>query len=97
MNHNYYVYILECADHSYYVGITNDIERRLSEHNTGYNSSCYTYSRRPLKLAYEQHFYDVNAAIVFEKQIKGWRREKKKALIDGRLSALSGLSKCKML
>ena len=89
----YFVYILLCSDGSYYTGITNDLERRLDEHNTGFNQNCYTYKRRPLKLVFHEMFTDINQAIAFEKQVKGWRREKKKAIINGDWKALPKLSK----
>lgn len=89
----YFVYILLCSDDSYYTGITNDLERRLEEHRAGYNQSCYTYKRRPLKLVFYEMFTDANQAIAFEKQVKGWRREKKEAIINGDWNALPKLSK----
>ena len=89
----YYVYILLCNDGSYYTGITNDIDRRFDEHQTGYNVNCYTYRRRPVKLVFNELFYDVNQAIAFEKQIKGWRRAKKEAIIKGDWHLLPELSK----
>lgn len=46
--HNYFVYILECADKSYYVGVTNDLDIRLEQHNNGEDVNAYTFSRRPL-------------------------------------------------
>jgi len=79
----YYVYILKCSDESYYIGVTNDIERRLDEHRMGINKASYTYSRRPVNLVYHEYFMDINEAIDFEKQIKGWSRAKKEALIKG--------------
>ncbi len=78
--HNYFVYILACADKSYYVGLTNDLEIRLTQHNDGENQSAYTFNRRPLVLKYYQRFDNINHAIEFEKQIKGWTRKKKEAL-----------------
>jgi putative endonuclease len=47
--HNYYVYIVQCSDGHYYTGVTNDLDRRLWEHNTGYNKDCYTFKRRPVE------------------------------------------------
>ena len=88
----YTVYILLCRDGSYYTGITNDLERRLWEHETGCDPKAYTFRRRPLKLVFHEDFRDVNRAIDFEKQIKGWRREKKEALINGRWDLLPELS-----
>ena len=87
------VYILECADSSYYTGVTNDLERRLWEHNEGVDPKAYTYKRRPVKLVFSDWFPSPEQAIAFEKQVKGWRREKKKALIEGRYQDLEGLSK----
>ncbi|MBV8390485.1 MAG: GIY-YIG nuclease family protein [Mucilaginibacter sp.] len=89
----YFVYILLCSDNSYYTGITNDIDRRFYEHQTGENPKCYTYKRRPLKLVFCERFTDVNQAIAFEKQVKGWRRAKKEALINGNWELLPELSK----
>jgi putative endonuclease len=93
--HDYYVYILECADKSYYVGVTNDIDRRLIEHNTGINKKAYTYSRRPVVVKYVEHFQYINDAIRWEKQVKGWNRLKKEALIRGDWQALKVLAQCK--
>ncbi len=80
--HNYYVYILACSDNSYYVGVTNDIDARLYEHNHGEDVKAYTYFRRPLILKYVGHFNNINDAIAFEKQVKGWSRKKKEALFE---------------
>ncbi|MDQ0637915.1 putative endonuclease [Pedobacter sp. W3I1] len=80
--HNYFVYILECTDKSYYVGVTNDLETRLSQHNSGENILAYTFSRRPVVLKYYQRFDLIEDAINFEKQIKGWSRKKKEALFN---------------
>lgn len=89
----YTVYILKCSDQSYYVGVTNNIESRLVEHNSGLNRKAYTYSRRPVALVYTEHFGAISDAIAFEKQIKGWRREKKEALIAGDFERLPELSR----
>ncbi len=94
---NYYVYILKCADSSYYTGVTNDLERRLEIHHQGINKSCYTYSKRPLTLAFYNIFSDINQAISFEKQVKGWSRKKKEAIINDRWEDLPSLSKSKTL
>jgi putative endonuclease len=91
----YYVYILECSDESYYVGVTNNLERRLNEHNEGLDPKAYTYRRRPVKLLFHAEFNDVENAITLEKQLKGWRREKKLAVINGDWDKLPELAKCK--
>ncbi|MDQ6764077.1 MAG: GIY-YIG nuclease family protein [Bacteroidota bacterium] len=78
--HHYFVYILACSDGSYYTGVTNNLERRLWQHETGFNAGCYTYKRRPVELKYAIHLTDIRQAIAWEKQIKGWSRKKKEAL-----------------
>ena len=78
----YYVYILKCSDNSYYVGVTNDLDRRFSEHQEGDDPNSYTYRRRPLSLVFHYSFIDINEAIDFEKQVKGWSRKKKEALME---------------
>lgn len=90
----YYVYILKCSDNSYYTGFTNDIERRLNEHNYGKNKESYTYSKRPLELVFCTEFNDVSQAFLFEKQVKGWSRKKKEAIINDRWEDLKKLSIC---
>ena len=89
----YTVYILLCSDQSYYTGVTNDIETRVIQHNEGLNKKAYTYSRRPVKLLFQEHFHDINQAIAFEKQLKGWRREKKEALIKREWDKLPEMSR----
>ena len=76
-----YVYILKCANGSYYVGVTNDVELRLAQHNSGRSETAYTNSRLPVELVYVEQYQDYNPAIAREKQIKGWTRAKKEALI----------------
>ena len=78
----YFVYILECSDQSFYIGISSNLEKRLDEHNYGINEDAYTYSRRPVELQWYEEFQDVHQAIAAEKQIKGWSRRKKIALIE---------------
>ncbi len=74
----YFVYILLCNDNSYYTGITNDLETRLEDHQKGRDFKAYTFKRRSVKMVFYEVFNDVNQAIAFEKQVKGWRRAKKK-------------------
>jgi putative endonuclease len=72
-----WVYMLECGDGSYYVGLTRTgLERRITEHQYGVYRG-YTYSRRPVRVAWCQEFERVTDAIACERQLKGWRREKK--------------------
>ena len=90
---SYFVYILLCNDSSYYTGVTNNIEKRFYEHQEGLIEDCYTHSRRPLKLVFVDEYRDINEAIAREKQIKGWSRRKKEALIAEDFDRLVELSK----
>ncbi len=92
---NYYVYILKCADGKYYTGVTNNLERRLVEHNEGINKNSYTYTRRPLQLVYKVNFVSPEEAIKWEKKIKDWSRKKKEALITENWEDLIKFSKGK--
>lgn len=94
---NYFVYILLCSDDTYYVGVTNNINRRFKEHQMGLDERSYTAQRLPVKLQYVIHFSDVLKAIEYEKRIKKWSKEKKKALITGNYMSLPSLSKKKFL
>ncbi len=86
------VYILRCADGSYYVGIAReDLERRVHEHQTGAYAG-YTSRRRPVELVWAVEFPRFDEAIAFERQVKGWSRAKKEALIRGDFEALPGLA-----
>jgi putative endonuclease len=90
----YWVYILRCSDNSYYTGSTSNLDQRLIEHqNKKYNG--YTSSRLPVKLVFSEEFFDAKLAASFEKQIKGWSRKKKEALIRRDLNLLHILSSCK--
>jgi putative endonuclease len=87
-----HVYILRCADGSYYVGSARlGIERRVSEHNNGHYGG-YTSKRLPVELVWSGHFPDIADAVAVERQIKGWSRAKKEALIRGDFAALPGLA-----
>jgi len=79
----YFVYILLCSDSSYYTGVTNNLDRRLYEHEASFDPKSYTFKRRPLKLVFQKIFTEVTQAIAFEKQVKGWSRKKKEALTEG--------------
>jgi putative endonuclease len=94
--HNYYVYIVQCGDGSYYAGVTNDLERRLWEHQEGYNKNCYTYTRRPVELKYYELYHNINNAIAREKQLKGWSRKKKEALFSEDWEEIKRLAKSKV-
>ena len=77
----YFVYILECADSSFYVGCTNNLEKRIKQHNESKWGAHYTKIRRPVKLLYFEKFTTLKEARHRESEIKGWRREKKLNLI----------------
>lgn len=89
----YWVYILHCADGSYYTGVTNDLDRRVFEHQSGAIPGSFTHTRRPISLVYSEDTNDICAAIEREKQIKGWSRKKKEALILHHNTTLPMLSK----
>jgi putative endonuclease len=91
----YFVYILLCKDHSYYTGVTSNLENRKHEHDTGYHPNSYTSDKRPVTLVYFEVFQDIKQAIEFEKQIKGWSRKKKQALIDNNWDKIKDLAICK--
>ena len=86
-----WAYILECADGSYYVGSTIDLERRISEHNQGLGAA-YTRRRRPVRLAWAGQFGRIDEAFAFEKRVQGWSRRKREALIAGDLELLRTLA-----
>ncbi|MFY9665948.1 MAG: GIY-YIG nuclease family protein [Candidatus Cybelea sp.] len=90
----YFVYMLLCADGSFYVGITNNLERRVGEHVVGLDPRCYTFKRRPLELVYSSDFCSVNDAIAWEKHLKGWSRAKKTALIASDWNRIHQLAEC---
>jgi predicted GIY-YIG superfamily endonuclease len=85
------VYILLCADGSYYTGMTSDLMLRVAEHRQGADSRAYTFSRRPVGLAWACEFDTHDDAFRCERQIKGWSRAKKEALIAGDLDGLHGI------
>ena len=85
------VYILRCSDGSYYTGHTEDLEARLAGHRMG-RVAGYTQTRRPVSLVFSQQFASREEAFAAERQIKGWTRAKKEALIRGELSRLPMLA-----
>ncbi|EEQ96499.1 GIY-YIG catalytic domain protein [Brucella intermedia LMG 3301] len=90
------VYILRCADGSYYTGLTKqNIEARLWEHNEGIYDS-YTKKRRPVELVFTETYDRIVDAIARERQIKGWSRAKKEALIALNYEGLPELSRRKL-
>jgi putative endonuclease len=88
-----YLYILRCADGSYYTGTARfGLERRVAEHNAGVHGG-YTAERRPVELVFSQWFERITDAIAAERQVKGWSRAKKEALIRGDFASLPRLAK----
>jgi putative endonuclease len=77
-----FLYILRCADGSYYVGTARkELEERVAEHNSGMFGG-YTATQRPVALVFAQHFESITDAIAAERQVKGWSRPKKEALMQ---------------
>ena len=88
-----HVYMLRCADGSYYVGLTKaGLDKRLVEHSTGAFEG-YTSKRLPVILVWSEQFLSLKDAIACERRLKGWRRDKKEALIRGDYDALPELSR----
>ena len=86
-----WTYIVRCVDDSYYVGSTVDLDRRLSEHNLGLGA-VYTRKRRPVVLVWSAEFERIEEAFAYEKQVQGWNRRKREALITGKFDLLPGLA-----
>ncbi len=86
------MYILKCYDGSYYVGSTRNLESRVAQHQAGEGAN-HTKKRLPVELVYYEEYPRVDYAFYREKQIQGWRREKKEALINGEYRTLPELAK----
>jgi putative endonuclease len=80
----YFVYLLECSDHTYYCGYTTDLEKRVLAHNTLKSGAEYTKARRPVKLVYSEEFATLSEALIREIAIKKLSRTEKIALIKVR-------------
>lgn len=91
---NGWMYILKCSDGSYYTGSTNDLDCRLEQHKRGEGAN-YTKNRLPVKLIYLEEYNRIDKAFYREKQVQGWTRKKKEALIRGDYKKLVDLSKKK--
>ncbi len=88
----FWVYMLRCADGSYYVGHTDGLETRISEHESG-EMGGYTAARRPVHLVFTQQFSSREAALAAELQIKKWSRKKKEALMRSDWAEVSRLAR----
>ena len=87
----FWVYILRCADNSYYTGHTDDLEQRLAKHQAG-EIEGYTSTRLPVWLLFSEEFPTREEALACERQIKGWSRRKKEALMRGDWAEVSRLA-----
>ncbi len=88
------MYILECSDNSYYTGNTIDLKRRIQQHQNGEGAN-HTKKRLPVKLVYFEEYYRIDIAFYREKQVQGWSRTKKEALIYGKYNSLPKYAECK--
>ena len=88
-----WMYILECADQSFYAGSTRNLEKRLPQHHAG-GGADYTRNRLPVKLVYFEEYGRIYQAFYREKQVQGWTRKKKEALINGSTEELKRLAEC---
>jgi len=88
------MYILRCGDGSYYVGSARHLDERMQQHFLG-QGSTYTSKRMPVELVYAEEFERIDEAYVREKQVQGWSRAKREALIEQRYSDLPSLSRRK--
>ena len=87
-----FVYMIRCRDGAYYIGLTRtSLDDRIAQHNAG-SFGGYTAARRPVELVWHQEFQRITDAIAAERQVKGWTRAKKEALIRGDFDAISALS-----
>jgi len=88
-----WLYILQCSDNSYYTGSTKNLELRLAQHQQGEGAN-YTKNRLPVKLVFCQEFDRIDDAFYREKQVQGWSKKKKEALINGNFELLPNLAEC---
>jgi predicted GIY-YIG superfamily endonuclease len=88
---SFWVYMLQCADRSFYVGHTDELEKRVLQHE---RAECggYTSTRRPVRVVFTQEFASREEALATELQIKGWSRKKKEALVQGDWVEMSRLA-----
>ena len=90
---SFFVYILKCRDGSYYTGHTDNLERRLAQHRQRFFPKCYTATRLPVELVFSQAFPTREEALASERQIKGWSRKKKEAMMRGDWDEVSRLAR----
>ena len=87
------MYILECANGTFYTGSTKDLDRRIAQHQAGEGAN-YTKKHLPVKLVYYEKFQRIDFAFEREKQVQKWSRKKKLALMSGRIDLLHPLAEC---
>ncbi|WP_243075705.1 GIY-YIG nuclease family protein [Microbacterium sp. SS28] len=87
-----WVYILRCADGTFYTGSTVDLDRRLEQHRSGFGA-VYTRRRLPVTLAWCAEFDQVDEAFAWEKRIQGWSHAKREAFMIGGIDAVKGWSR----
>lgn len=87
------MYILKCSDGSYYTGSTKNIEQRLDQHQSG-KGSKYTKNKLPVELVYLEEYSRIDEAFYREKQVQGWTRKKKQALMQSKWNSLHELAMC---
>jgi putative endonuclease len=88
----YFVYILECRDKSFYIGCTNNLNKRIGEHNNSKRGAHYTKLRRPVKIKYSEEYETIAKARKREAELKRWRRSRKLELVKKSLdSKVSGV------
>jgi putative endonuclease len=88
-----YMYILKCANDQYYTGSTKDLTRRLAQHQSGQGAN-FTKKHLPVELVYSEYFDRIDMAFAREKQIQGWSRKKKEALIARNIETLKKAAEC---
>ena len=89
-----YMYILECADGTYYTGSARDLEKRIWEHEN-FLGANYTKKKHPVRLVYHEEFCRIDEAFYREKQVQGWSHAKKKALIEQDFRQIHKLAECR--
>lgn len=79
---SYFFYILRCADNSLYCGMTNNLGKRVKEHNSdSARGSKYVRARRPVTMVYHEEFPDIKTAMAREREVKKWRKSEKELLV----------------
>ncbi len=88
----FWVYILKCHDGSYYTGHTDNLEMRIAQHKGKTFPNCYTATRLPIEIVFSQELSTREEALAAERQIKGWSRRKKEAMMRGDWNEVSRLA-----